>query len=208
MKMRSLVANLLLLGNVLGNMACSTLPNEVHNQNQVATEDSEWKIVPGDGGDTILAQRKTDGELVFVECEPDACSTLVMTDGACDINSTIPILVNTAVESGIAQGQCFPVDDPNAAAWAASLIVLNEPNLLLPYMILGDNVNLAVPMSDGEIRVYLIPMDSLRELIAPLRPDLFESPGWLNEHELEPLPDEEAMDDEEMILWRRGLLAI
>jgi len=184
------------------------MPSEESDPRQVVAEASEWLIVPDGDANTTIAQKEIDGGLVSVKCESDGCRTLVVTDGACDFNGTLPILINTAVESTVAYGHCSPIDDPDAAAWANSSIVLTEANLLLPYMILGDDVSLAVPMSDGEIRVYLVTMAALRELIAPLRPDLFESPGWLNEHELEPLPDEDSMDDDELIQWRRGLLSI
>lgn len=196
----------------MATIACSALPEATNSAKDqpspASTEGGEWKIVPDDDRGTIVAQRAISGGLVSVKCESDGCRTLLITDGACEINSTIPILVNTYVESGVAQGECFPIADPSAPVWATSLIVLTEPNLLLPYMILGDDVSLAAPMSNGRIRVYLVSMDALRELIAPLRPDLFESPAWLNEHQLDPLPEDGAMDDDELILWRRGLLGI
>lgn len=208
MKTRRIIGSLFLLAAVVGNSACSSLPIDASMHLPVDTVTSQWAIIADDEVNTIIAQKGIIGGLASVKCESDGCRMLLITDGACDFNNSIPILVNTAVESGITPAQCLPIDDPNAANWANSLVVVAEPNLFLPYMILGDEVNLAVPMSDGAIRIYVIPMSALRELIAPLRPDLFESPGWLNEHELEPRPDEETMDDDELILWRRGLLGI
>ncbi|MFK7963587.1 MAG: hypothetical protein AB8C46_06420 [Burkholderiaceae bacterium] len=211
MSLASRTAQIALLANLLSIQGCATLLNEQNQSDLRATHGSEWMIIASDE-EVVVAQRSIIGGVVSVKCEFEGCRTLIVTDTECEPYSTIPVLINTAIESGVAHAQCFPYDAPAEddidAQWPASLIVLTEPNVLLPHMILGDDVSLAVPMTDGSIRVFLVMMTDLRALIAPLRPDLFESPGWLNEHELDPLPDENTMDNDELIQWRRGLLGI
>jgi len=169
---------------------------------------AEWAIVPSLEADSVVVQLEVDEGLISVKCDDQACQTLILTEAVCEAGSLLPVLVNTMIESGVAEGQCLPVDITEEAPRIKNAILLTEPNLLMPNMILGDRTSLAIPMADGTVKVFVVEMDGIRELIAPLIPELFESPGWLNEHGMDSMPDDDAMDDDEIIEWQRGLFSI
>ena len=185
--------------------ACAFSPTSSENDQAQAPG---WTLVPSAGHSDVVIQRQVASGFASINCDEDGCRTLIATEAACEINQYFPILINTKVETGITEGQCLPISPEAQSAGSLNVILLTEPNVLLPYMILGDDVTAAVPMINGEVRIFTIAMNGVRELIAPLKPDLFESPAWLNNHGLIPSPDPDTLDEDEVILWRRGLLGI
>lgn len=165
---------------------------------------SSWQIVPSDSETSVVVQQKLPGGLVSIMCEDDGCRTLLVTNMACTPESTFPVLVNTAIEAGITDGQCLSVEDLEDGDGTHGAILLAEANLLLANIVLDDDVALGVPMSDGSIAVFTIVMRGVRELLSTRKPELFQAPPWLNNDGAEP----DNTDEDDAARWRRGVQAI
>ncbi|MGH1360850.1 MAG: hypothetical protein ACRBC3_18980 [Burkholderiaceae bacterium] len=169
---------------------------------QLTSDAQRWTLVPSGDPSVIVVQRNLANGLVSMMCDQEDCETLLIGEQACELTEPFPVLVNTALETSLTEGGCAEAEDTESGNPISGLIVLSEPNLLLPSIVLGDDARFAVPMMDGNIVVYVVPMDGLRALLAPLLPDLFEAPPWLDESDIPPLPEDQNTDQDLLIQAR------
>lgn len=169
-----------------------------------------WKVIPGAAPETIVAQIQDDHAVISVLCLSDGCRILVVSSTPCEANTLVPVLVNTAVESGITTGNCVPSELPEPEPARTGAIYLNEPNVLLPQIILGDKTTIAVPSVDGRIVVYTIPMAGLRSLMESVKPDVFDFPDAPDDGLTNPfgLPEPPGLNQDQIDRWRRDLESV
>lgn len=177
-----------------------------------SSAESVWRIVPKSEPDSVVAQTRSRGSLVSVLCLPDGCRALVVAPSPCQPNSIVPVLINTEVDSIIATGSCLPIEREslkrdNPASSETGAVYLTDPNLLLPQIVFGDDITIAIPASNGKIDVYSIPTVGLRSLMESVKPDIFDFPELRDNTELSPygVPTPPNLDEKEENSWQRGM---
>lgn len=161
--------------------------------------DERWTLMPSEDPAVVVVQRSLSNGLVSIMCTHNDCETLLIGEQACEMTEPFPVLVNTALETLLTEADCADAEESGTGETLTGLVLLSEPNLLLPSIVLGDDASFAVPLIDGNIELYSVPMDGLRTILAPLRPELFEAPTWLDESPVEPLPEEQNTDQDLLI---------
>ncbi|MEZ5741957.1 MAG: hypothetical protein R3E68_22640 [Burkholderiaceae bacterium] len=174
----------------------------------VVEDRAGWRILGSADDDNIVVQQRLAQGLVSVMCERVGCHALIVTDARCIEEGPLPVLINSAVETRVTDGRCLAADAGDDAGGSYGAILLDEDNLLLANIVLGDDAAIAVPMADGRIRVFNVAMGGLRDLLES------HQPGGLG---VLPLPDDprtipdpgtEPFEQNEADRWRRGLQAI
>gem|GEM_PF-6249276 len=116
------------------------------------------------------------------------------------------------MDSIIATGSCLPIEREslkrdNPASSETGAVYLTDPNLLLPQIVFGDDITIAIPASNGKIDVYSIPTVGLRSLMESVKPDIFDFPELRDNTELSPygVPTPPNLDEKEENSWQRGM---